>query len=413
MNARPQRDEKQEADRGAFVGLFIATGAAMLGLSIIIPIMPLYAEHLGASGFFLGVIFSGFALSRGLFAPIMGRVSDQYGRKRLLMLGLGLYVLLALAYAFAASPLVLAGIRLAQGFASVLVTPIAQSYIGDITPEGREGEYMNLFYVSLFGGLAVGPLIGGWLSDVFALQTPFFFMAAMAAVAFVLVAVMVPQRLAAAREEQRGAPVSMRRALAAVFGDDEMRGLMSYIGARGFYRWGFNSFFPIFAVGAAALNRTQVGLLISGYMLAGGVLQYPLGRLSDRFPERRVAFIVFGGTLSGLAMLVLTMLHSLYPLIALVVGMGVTSAVSRAASVAIRTERGRVHGMGAVTGAFTTSMSAGQVFGPLLFGAVIDLFSIQAAFYLGGIVGLAGTAGAWWFLHKAEREAEAKAVGKP
>jgi MFS family permease len=78
--------------------------------------------------------------------------------------------------------------------------------------------------------------------------------------------------------------------------------------------------------------------------------------------------------------------------------MGVFSAISRASGVAIRTERGRVHGQGVVTDAFTTSMSAGQVLGPLAFGAAVDLLSIHSVFYMGGIVGFAGTVGAYWFL---------------
>ena len=80
--------------------------------------------------------------------------------------------------------------------------------------------------------------------------------------------------------------------------------------------------------------------------------------------------------------------------------MGAFSAVSRTSAVAIRTERGRVHGMGLVTGAFTASLSAGQVFGPVGFGAITDSFSVQDAFYVGGVVGIVGTLGAFYYLRK-------------
>lgn len=382
--------------RGAFVGLFIATGAAMLGFGLIEPIMPLYAQSLGASGLMLGLIFAGFAITRGIFAPIMGRLSDQYGRKRILLIGLGLYVLLSAGYILANSPITLTAVRAGQGLASVMVTPIAQSYVGDITPEGEEGAYMNFFYISLFGGMAVGPSVGGYLSDAYSFEAPFLVLAGVALFALLVVLVWVPERTPT--EGSAGETASLLASLRAVFDDRKMRGILSYITARGFYRWGFNSFFPVYAVSVVALSRTSVGFILSGYMFAGGVLQYPLGRLADRFSGYRPEFVVVGGVLSGLAMFVVPSTKGLLPLVALVMGMGVSSAISRSASVAIRTQRGRIHGMGAVTGAFTASLSVGQVLGPITFGAVVDVFSIQWAFYLGGVVGLVGTAGAYWYL---------------
>ncbi|MFB6141051.1 MAG: MFS transporter [Halosimplex sp.] len=393
--------ETETADgglRGAFVGLFVATGAAMLGFGLIEPIMPLYAKSLGASGVILGLIFAGFAVARGIFAPIMGRLSDQYGRKRILLIGLGLYVFLSGGYILANSPLALTAVRAGQGLASVMVTPIAQSYVGDITPEGEEGAYMNLFYISLFGGMAVGPSLGGYLSDAYSFEAPFLVLAGVALFALLVVLVWVPERTPT--EGSAGERQSLAASLRAVFDDREMRGILTYITARGFYRWGFNSFFPVYAVSVVALSRTNVGFILSGYMLAGGALQYPLGRLADRFAGYRPEFVVVGGLLSGLAMFVVPSTSGLLPLVALVVGMGVSSAISRSASVAIRTERGRVHGMGAVTGAFTASLSVGQVLGPVTFGAVVDVVSIRWAFYLGGVVGLVGTVGAYWYLRR-------------
>lgn len=394
----------------AFAGLFVATAATMLGIGIIVPILPLYAENMGASGVVLGLIFAGFALSRGVTAPVIGRVSDQYGRKRLLVVGLAGYSLLSIGYVFAPTPLVVAAIRTAQGFTSVMVTPIAQSYVADITPPGREGEFMNLFYISMFGGMAIGPSIGGYLADAYSFAAPFYAMAAVGGVAMALIVVLVTES-PAADDGPSGEALSISDSLRAVARDRQMRGLIAYISARGFYRWGFNAFFPVFAVSAIAFSRTEVGVLLSGYMVAGGLLQYPLGRLADRLAHYRTAFIVGGSTLSAVSMLVLTTFTHVVAIAALVVGMGVFSAISRASAVAIRTERGRVHGQGVITGAFTTSMSAGQVLGPLAFGMVVDLLDIQAAFYLGGIVGLAGTAGAYWFLRGGPPAAEAGGVG--
>ena len=74
--------------------------------------------------------------------------------------------------------------------------------------------------------------------------------------------------------------------------------------------------------------------------------------------------------------------------------MGVFSSISRASGIAIRTERGRIYGMGAATGAFTASLSFGQVIGPLVFGIIADAFGIPTAFLVGGIIGIFGTVAA-------------------
>ena len=68
--------------------LFISIFAAMMGLGIVSPIMPVFAEDLGASGIWLGIIFSGFSLSRGVFMPIVGNLSDKNGRKKYIVTGL-------------------------------------------------------------------------------------------------------------------------------------------------------------------------------------------------------------------------------------------------------------------------------------------------------------------------------------
>ncbi len=130
-----------------FISLFIATAISMLSLGIITPILPLYAKSMEATNIQLGIIFSGFALSRGIFAPIIGQYSDQHGRKNLIVIGLIFFMILSVCYAFASSPLTLTVIRFVEGFSSVLVTPVAQAYIGDITPKGKEGSYINLFFM--------------------------------------------------------------------------------------------------------------------------------------------------------------------------------------------------------------------------------------------------------------------------
>ncbi len=379
-----------------FISLFIATLIAMLSLGVITPILPLYAKNMNATGLEIGIIFSGFALSRGIFAPVIGQYSDQRGRKMFIITGLILFIILSICYVLAKTPLALTVIRIAEGFATVLVTPVAQAYIGDITPKGKEGKYMNLFFMSFFAGQSLGPFFGGYLSDKFNIDYPFYVMAVLSALSLLLIIFFVPENEAIKVSGKIKKPVF--KSLAPVFKDKPMLGIMTYFVSRGFYRWGFNTFFPVLAVKTASLSMTNIGIILSVYMLSGSVIQYPFGLAADRFPKQKVAFIFAGGIISALAMCVFAYFHSMIMFFILTMIMGIFSSVSRASAITIRTERGRIYGMGAATGAFTTSLSLGQVIGPIVFGIIADAFNISTAFLVGGIVGIIGTVAAVIFL---------------
>ena len=378
-----------------FFILFIATLVTMLSLGIITPILPLYAKSMNATGIELGIIFSGFALSRGIFAPIVGQYSDQYGRKKLIVTGLFLFIILSICYILASSPLALTIIRFAEGFSTVLVTPVAQSYIGDITPVGKEGNYMNLFFMSFFGGQALGPYLGGYLTDKFNISAPFYAMATLSFIALIFIVFFIPESQVILNQKKKKQPIL--KSLLPVFKDKPMQGIMAYFSSRGFYRWGFNTFFPVLAVKFASLSVTNIGIILSVYMLSGSVIQYPFGLLVDKYPQQKINLILIGGLIAAIPMCIFGQFKSMAMYFILTMIMGLFSSVSRASGIAIRTERGRIYGMGATTGAFTASLSFGQVIGPLVFGIIADAFGISTAFFVGGFIGVVGAIAATIF----------------
>ena len=105
--------------------LFIAVFAAMLGLGIISPLMPIYAENMGATGIWLGMIFAEFGLSRLIFMPIIGKISDAKGRKKFITFGLLCYAVISLLYILADNVFSLIVVRFIHGFASAFTVPIA------------------------------------------------------------------------------------------------------------------------------------------------------------------------------------------------------------------------------------------------------------------------------------------------
>jgi DHA1 family multidrug resistance protein-like MFS transporter len=148
-----------------FATLFLAVFATTLGAGIVAPLLPVYAHELGAGGFQIGLIFGAFSLTRSIFVPYFGKLSDWKGRKPFLTSGLFIYFLLSMIFIVSKDVGVLILLRLGQGFASAMILPVAQAYIGMITPINKEGSIMGLFNVSLYAGLSTGPLLGGFVKD--------------------------------------------------------------------------------------------------------------------------------------------------------------------------------------------------------------------------------------------------------
>src|SRR3989338_8924037 len=163
-------------EKRIFTVLFIAVFATMLGAGIIEPFMGIYAQSLGANGLFIGLIFGSFTLSRAIFTPFIGRLSDYKGRKNLLLIGLVGYTVLSFFYAAANTILSLTIVRFLHGLASAMVLPISMAYIGDIAPKNQEGKYLGTFTIAFFMGLAFGPIIGGALHDVWHMNAAFYAM---------------------------------------------------------------------------------------------------------------------------------------------------------------------------------------------------------------------------------------------
>jgi DHA1 family multidrug resistance protein-like MFS transporter len=74
-------------DHKIFGILFFSLFVTVTGVGIVVPLLPVYAHDLGASGFYIGLIFGAFSLSRTLFLPYFGRLSDRKGRKRIILPG--------------------------------------------------------------------------------------------------------------------------------------------------------------------------------------------------------------------------------------------------------------------------------------------------------------------------------------
>lgn len=375
--------------RKIFPILALCVFSSMLGVGIIAPLLPLYAENMGATGIWIGVIFAGFSISRAIFLPIIGGLSDRIGRKLFICIGLFIYAIISLGYIWADTVSQLTAVRLIQGAAAGMIIPIAQAYVGDISPEGEEGRWMGYFYTAFFTGFGFGPLMGGTLTDHFGMDVAFSTMGGLNLSASLVAALFLPEF------RQRKMAASPRLSFTEMGTSGMVKGLFGFRLSFALGRGAFSCFLPIFAAIYVGLSPTLIGILLAVNILLMATLQIYSGNIADRFNRR--ALVVLGSLTNLVLLALIPLTHSFWQLLGVCALLGLGGAISLPAASALMIDEGRKFGMGSTIAIITMAMSIGMAVGPLLGGVVADFVNINSVFYLAAGMGLAGTSLFIWF----------------
>jgi MFS family permease len=375
--------------RRVFPILALAIFSSMLGAGIVVPLLPLYAESMGASGLWLGFIFAAFSISRTLFTPLFGRLSDRKGRKMFLCIGLFTYSLISFTFVLATDIYQLVLIRLVHGVAGALIIPIAQAYIGDLSPEGEEGKWMGYSNAAFFSGFGFGPLMGGLLATEWGMNLAFIAMGVLNMIAFFIAAILLP------RSDSRKLAAITTTSFLDMRKSSTMVGLFSFRLAIALGRSSFFTFLPLFAALSLGLPANLIGILIAIHVLLMSALGVPGGRIADIFNRR--ALVVIGSLVIFAYLFLVPLSPSFGVLLSLCIVGSIGSAIATPAAMALSVEEGRKFGMGSAMAAITIALSIGMALGPILSGAIVDLVSINAAFYFSASLALVGAGLFMWF----------------
>lgn len=376
----------------AFVSLYIAVFVATLGISMVGPLLPVYAEDLGATGVWLGVAFSAFAVVQTIFGPFAGRLSDRYGRKPFIIAGLLVYMVAGIGYLTASSFYQVIAFRAFSGVGTSLVFSVARAYVGDITPRGQEGRWLGVFATADFIGFGTGPLVAGALRQFVGFESVFVVMAALMALSSFILLVWLPRQNSAeiARREDRiagiagPAVVPFRKALSdrLVLAVTIHHGLISLAMGATF------AFLALRLERDLGVTPFLIGLAFATQDITGGAAQPLFGRFADKY-DRRV-LVAVGLAANGVLLAGLGVVPSYVASAGLLFLMGGAGAMSQVASSAIQVVAGRRTGMGTVLGLGSAANGAGIVIGSVVGGIIVDLQGLGATFILGGIVMVLG-----------------------
>ncbi len=369
--------------------LALSVFSAMLGVGIIAPLLPLYAEQMGATGIWIGIIFGGFSVSRAIVMPAVGRLSDRHGRKLFLSIGLLSYAIISLGYIWADSISQLTLIRLVHGVASGMVIPVAQAYVGDISPQGQEGTWMGYFNAAFFSGFGFGPLLGGILTEHLGMTFAFSAMGGLNFLAFLGVILFLPE------VNPRKLATSSSPSFKQMSASSVIKGLFSYRLSFAVGRGAFATFLPIFAALYLGLTTSLIGVLLATNILLMALLQGFSGKIADRLNRR--SLVIVGSIVNFAFLILIPSAHNFWQLLALCVLGGLSGAISMPAASALIVDEGRKFGMGATMAIFTMAFSIGMAIGPIMAGGIADLANINSVFYFASGIVVIGTSLFFWF----------------
>ncbi|RPI87501.1 MAG: MFS transporter [Chloroflexi bacterium] len=354
------------------ITLFFTMVVVMIGFGIIIPIMPFYIEHFGAGGTELGIMMASFSIAQFVSSPFWGSLSDRYGRKKIMIIGVLGNAASMVMTGLAPNLLMLFASRAFAGFLSSATLPTAMAYISDTTSEDDRGGGMGLMGAAMGVGMVLGPGLGGLVAGD-NLSTPFFLAAGMSAIAFLMVLFFLPESLP---EEMRINQPGRR------FNGPQLGVLWKALfGPLGFLMFlaflvnfalaNFEGIFGLYTDERFGYGPQQVGTVLMVVGIVSSIVQGIFtGPATRKFGE--AATIKISLAASALGFVLMAMVEQDL-LILLTVGFFVFSNAMLRPSIMSLTSKLSSGGQGMALGLNNSFQSLGRVAGPLFAGMLFDI----------------------------------------
>lgn len=379
--------------KSPLIPIFFIVAVDVLGLTLIIPFLPFYAEKFGASPAVVGLLISSYAFFQLISGPILGEWSDRFGRRKVLLLSqVGTFLgFLVLAQAQTLWVVFLA--RIIDG-ATAGNLSVAQAYIADVTPREKRAKAFGIIGVAFGMGFLVGPAISGVLSTVNQLY-PIYLAAFLSLVSIGLTYFILPEPTfhVAARETQKAGIFNVSKYVHQ-FKRKNVGPILYQFLCFHFAFALFFSGFPLFLErrffhDGIPYGPKEVGYLYAFTGLMGAVIQGGLiGKLVARFGEMNVVVISFMFLAFGYFMLGAS--FNLPILLVAACFMAWGHGMIRPSLTALLSRQVDSHEQGLVLGLSQSLNSIAQIFAPILGGVLIGSGYLSTWAVLSGIISVVG-----------------------
>lgn len=380
--------------------LFITLLLDMIGIGMIIPIIPIIFTDPNSSSFLLhgynrsaqffiaGLISALFGLMQFFAAPILGELSDVYGRKRLLIIGIGVLAISNIIFGFGIaikSLIILLVSRIVAGLAAANFS-IAQAAIADVTSPQDRAKNFGLIGGAFGLGFIFGPVLGGWIAHAFDnAAAPFMFAGALGIINLISCFLFLPETHKNLKAEHNFHFLKGIHNLQAAFADKEVRHI--YL-ASFLYMSGFSfliSFSGIFLLSRFNLSAGEIGTYFGYVGIFIVITQLFILRLMvKKFNERQILRLSFPVVALGIGiypfMPSMTLIYLLISFVAIAQGLSIAN-MGALLSKSVSPER-----QGAALGINGSLMAFSQGIIPIIAGFGAGIIGLKSPFVAGGIL---------------------------
>ena len=352
----------------------------MLGYGIVMPILPFYIEAMGAGGTELGLLVASYATMRLIFGPVWGSVSDRYGRKPVLMLGVLGYGLAMVLFGLSTELWMLFAARSLSGILSSATSPTTMAYISDSTPPEDRGRGMGILGAAVGLGTIFGPVLGGVLAET-SLSLPFLIAGGFSFLSVFLIWALLPESLTAdLRSKQKpgfdwaGSVKDLKQ----LSRDVRMPMLVAFLMTCGMML--FFGILGLYAQVKFTFGPEEVGYV---FMLFGGVTIIGQGLLTGPLTKRmgEVRLIRLSLLLSTIVLAAMPAAAGPFSLLAAVGFFSLVSVLLMPAVMSLISQRTTID-QGATMGWCNSVISLGRIVGPAVGGLAFDSW-LEAPLFLG------------------------------
>jgi multidrug resistance protein len=358
-----------------FGTIWITVALDLVGFGIVLPILPLYAEHFGATPRTIGLLVASFSLAQLICAPLWGRVSDRFGRKPVLIVSLAGTAVGSLLTGLAGSLWLLFLARILDGVSGASVS-VAQAAVADVAEPSERPRLYGLLGAAFGVGFVIGPAIGG-LASLGGRQLPFLIAASIAAVNAVVAARRLPETRVRPSVGTYGRGATTTTARSTAVGRLVLVAFVSLVAFSG-----FEATFALLGERRLHLSTGAVGAVFTAIGVMLVVVQVRMvGPANERLGEAGALRAGLGANALGLLLLSVDGGWTLLvpALVLLVIGQGlVTPTLSAAVGARAHADR-----RGAAYGLQQSAGGLARVVGPALAGLLFQDVGIPAPYLVG------------------------------
>lgn len=367
-----------KANKTLWVLVFISVINSM-GFGIIVPLLYTYGKKFGVTEQTIGLLTAAFSIAQFFATPVLGSLSDRFGRKPVLVISLIGTCASFILFGFANSIILLFAARILDGITGGNIS-VAQAMISDIsTPEERAKNFGILS--SAFGfGFVIGPAVGGLLSK-FGPTVPFFFAAGIAAVGVLITLFMLKETNE--KRDEKGKSAFTFKSLITVL-KKPVVGTAVFVGfLLTMAQFSMIIGFQTFTVDVLKMTPTKIGLFYAGFGVTGILMQLAVPLIKKVLSSQ--AMILLLSTLVCLGMMILAGFATALVLFAIAIGIyGLFNGLRNPMLNAIIADHSDEEQRGEVMGINQAYASIGQTLGPITAGLVTAI-SVHSIFFLAAI----------------------------